>query len=197
MISTLQRLVSPMRRAIAAATQQAWQAIPHVALQSHANVDSLVQRRAPLTAAIARATAKALQQHPAFNGQLVGNGFAACADVHLGIAVATPDGLVTAVVRNAERSSVTELNDAIGKLAADARTGRLDGARTLGATFTISSTTTVDVVDRSRRTVLFTAVHVSEGQENVAVAATMEVTEEEYYDEFEDEVTIKLGKSWQ
>ncbi len=37
----------------------------------------------------------------------------------------------------------------------------------------------------------------SEGQENVAVAATMEVTEEEYYDEFEDEVTIKLGKSWQ
>ena len=56
--------LSPMRRAIAAATERAWQTIPHVALQSHADVSVLVAAGGKkLTAAITRASALALAEY--------------------------------------------------------------------------------------------------------------------------------------
>ena len=132
--------LSPMRRAIAEATQRAWQSIPHVALQSHADVGALVEGGAvSLTAAVARACALALCEHPAFNGWLVDNAFEPSRSVNLALAVATPEGLVAAVVPQAETKTVTQLRDEIQGLAASAKAGRLDGARMLGGSFTISS----------------------------------------------------------
>ena len=132
--------LSPMRRAIAEATAHAWQSIPHVALQSHADVGALIAGGgASLTAAVARASALALVEHPAFNGWLVDNAFECSRHVNLALAVATPDGLVMAVVAEAETKSVSALRDEIGALAASARAGRLDGARMLGGSFTIST----------------------------------------------------------
>ena len=134
------KLLSPMRRAIAEATQRAWQSIPHVALQSHADVGALVEGGAvSLTAAVARACALALCEHPAFNGWLVDNAFEPSRSVNLALAVATPEGLVAAVVPQAETKTVTQLRDEIQGLAASAKAGRLDGARMLGGSFTISS----------------------------------------------------------
>ena len=132
--------LSPMRRAIAEATQHAWRSIPHVALQSHADVGALVEGGAvSLTAAVARACALALCEHPAFNGWLVDNAFEPSRSVNLALAVATPEGLVAAVVPQAETKTVTQLRDEIQGLAASAKAGRLDGARMLGGSFTISS----------------------------------------------------------
>ena len=132
--------LSPMRRAIADATQRAWQSIPHVALQSHADVGALLEAGGTsLTAAVARACALALGEHPAFNGWLGERGFERAPNVNLALAVATPGGLVAAVVPQAETRSVAELRDAIGRLAESARAGRLDGASMLGGSFTIST----------------------------------------------------------
>ena len=131
--------LSPMRRAIAAATGRAWQTIPHVALQSHADVDSLLASGAGITASIARATALALREHPAFNGWLVDERFEASRHVNLALAISTPDGLLAAVVPQAETRSVAELGQEIAALAEAARGGGLEGARTLGGSFTISS----------------------------------------------------------
>ena len=132
--------LSPMRRAIAEATQHAWQSIPHVALQSHADVGALVESGAvSLTAAVSRACALALCEHPAFNGWLVDNAFEPSRSVNLALAVATPEGLVAAVVPQAETKTVTQIRDEIQELAASAKAGRLDGARMLGGSFTISS----------------------------------------------------------
>ena len=134
------KLLSPMRRAIAEATQRAWQSIPHVALQAHADVGALVEGGAvSLTAAVARACALALCEHPAFNGWLVDNAFEPSRSVNLALSVATPEGLVAAVVPQAETKTVTQLRDEIQGLAASAKAGRLDGARMLGGSFTISS----------------------------------------------------------
>ena len=134
------KLLSPMRRAIAEATQRAWQSIPHVALQSHADVGALVEAGAlSLTAAVSRACALALCEHTAFNGWLVDNAFEPSRSVDLALAVATPEGLVAAVVPQAETKTVTQLRDEIQGLAASAKAGRLDGARMLGGSFTISS----------------------------------------------------------
>ena len=132
--------LSPMRRAIAEATQRAWQTIPRVALHSHADVGALIEAGgASLTASVARATALALREHPAFNGWLVDNAFESSPKVNLALAVSTPDGLVAAVVPDAETKTVDALRDEIKSLAESARTGRLDGARMLGGSFTISS----------------------------------------------------------
>ena len=132
--------LSPMRRAIAEATQRAWQTIPHVALQSHADIGALVEGSgASLTAAVARATTLALGEHPAFNGWLVDNRFEPAPNVNLALAVSTPHGLVAAVVALAETKTVSTLRDEIQDLATSARAGRLDGARMLGGSFTISS----------------------------------------------------------
>lgn len=130
---------SSMRRAIAEATQRSWQTVPHVPLHSHADVDALLQRGLNLTAAVARATALALIAHPSFNGQLTEQGFEEAGSVHLAVAVSTGDGLVTAVVPQAETLSVTQLQAQIKELADSARAGRLDGQRMFGGTFTLST----------------------------------------------------------
>lgn len=131
---------SPMRCAIAEATQRAWQSIPHVALHSRADVGALTAGTGvSLTAAVARAAALALLQYPAFNGWLTDNTFEPSPAVNMALAVSTPNGLVAAVVPRAETKTVAQLRDEIQELAESARTGGLAGARMLGGSFTISS----------------------------------------------------------
>lgn len=139
-VATGAKPFSPMRSAISQATQRAWQTIPRVALNSHADVGALLAvAGVSLTAAVARASALALVQYPAFNGWLVDNSYEASRNVNLAVAVSTPDGLVAAVVPQAETKTVVQLRDEIQELAESARTGRLAGARMLGGSFTISS----------------------------------------------------------
>ena len=132
--------LSPMRRAIAQATELAWRSIPHVPLKSHADVSALLLSRGDgLTAAITRACALALREHPAFNGWLVDNAFEQARHADIAMAVSTPGGLVTAVVAQAESKSVPALAAEISVLAVQAREGRLDGSRMTGGSFTVSS----------------------------------------------------------
>ncbi|NDH53664.1 MAG: 2-oxo acid dehydrogenase subunit E2 [Betaproteobacteria bacterium] len=131
---------SPMRRAIAEATARSWQAIPHVPLQSHADVTELVgAQKVGLTAAITRACALALGEHGAFNGWLVEQGFRPSRTADIGLVISIPDGLVSAVVSAAETKSMAVLAQEIAQMAETARTGRLDGAKMTGASFSISS----------------------------------------------------------
>lgn len=132
--------LSPMRRAIADATARSWQTIPHVPLQSHADVTELVgAKKIGLTAAITRACALALGEHGAFNGWLVEQGFKPSRTADIGLVMSIPDGLVTAVVSAAETRSMAQLGQEIAEMAETARTGRLDGAKMTGASFSISS----------------------------------------------------------
>jgi 2-oxoisovalerate dehydrogenase E2 component (dihydrolipoyl transacylase) len=59
--------------------------------------------------------------------------------VNLGIAAATPRGLVVPNVKDAERLSLRELADALGELTATAREGRTQPAEMSGGTFTITN----------------------------------------------------------
>jgi 2-oxoisovalerate dehydrogenase E2 component (dihydrolipoyl transacylase) len=59
--------------------------------------------------------------------------------VHLGIAAATPRGLVVPKVRDADRMSLRELADALEALATTAREGRTAPADMLGGTITITN----------------------------------------------------------
>jgi pyruvate dehydrogenase E2 component (dihydrolipoamide acetyltransferase) len=132
--------LSPMRQAIAQATQRAWQSIPHVPLSSHADVTQLLQSSGKaLTAAVARACALALVGHPAFNGWLEGSTFKPSKAAHVTVAVSTADGLVTVVIEDAERKSREEISEELRALARKAKDGQLPGNKMTGGSFTISS----------------------------------------------------------
>src|SRR5438093_103302 len=59
--------------------------------------------------------------------------------IHLGIAVALPDGLLTPVVRNAQDLNLRGMARAVGDLARRARSGALQPGETSGGTFTITN----------------------------------------------------------
>lgn len=59
--------------------------------------------------------------------------------VHLGLAVATPRGLLVPVVANAQDKTTRELADAVARLIRDARAGTLKPAELTGSTFTVSN----------------------------------------------------------
>jgi pyruvate dehydrogenase E2 component (dihydrolipoamide acetyltransferase) len=59
--------------------------------------------------------------------------------VHLGIAAATPRGLVVPKIRDADAMSLAELATALGRLTDTAREGRTAPADMLGGTFTITN----------------------------------------------------------
>ncbi len=60
--------------------------------------------------------------------------------VHLGIAVASPSGLVVPVLRDAHSMGLAALSDGISRVATSAREGALSLAELHGGTFTVSST---------------------------------------------------------
>jgi len=58
---------------------------------------------------------------------------------HIGIATDTPDGLIVPVIRDADRKTVFEMAEEIGRLSERAREGKLKLADITGGTFTISN----------------------------------------------------------
>ena len=94
-----------------------------------------------LTAACARA----LRAHPGVNASWTDDGVLQHADVHVGIAVALPDGLVAPAVLQADTLSLPELAAERRRLTAAARAGVLTPAELLSATFTVSNLGTFGV----------------------------------------------------
>jgi pyruvate dehydrogenase E2 component (dihydrolipoamide acetyltransferase) len=94
---------------------------------------------------VVKACAKALTRFPVVNASWTGDAIQTHADVHVGIAVSLPDGLITPVVRHADRKSVTEIAREIKDLAARARDRKLKPEEFTGSTFTVSNLGMYDV----------------------------------------------------
>ncbi|KAG7876900.1 hypothetical protein KL905_005189 [Ogataea polymorpha] len=90
--------------------------------------------------AFSKASTLAMKSIPAVNAAIENNDTMVFRDyVDISIAVATPKGLVTPIVRNAESLSVLEIEEAIANLGARARDGKLTLEDMAGGTFTISN----------------------------------------------------------
>jgi 2-oxoglutarate dehydrogenase E2 component (dihydrolipoamide succinyltransferase) len=87
----------------------------------------------------ARASVLALRELPIVNASIEADDIVYHRQVHLGIAVGTPRGLVVPVVRNADGLSIAGLEKAIADLAVLARDGKLLPDHLAGGTFTISN----------------------------------------------------------
>ena len=90
--------------------------------------------------AFSRASALAAKDIPAVNGAIENGNTMVFRDyMDLSIAVATPKGLVTPIVRNAESLSILEIENEISNLGVKARDGKLTLEDMTGGTFTISN----------------------------------------------------------
>lgn len=94
-----------------------------------------------ILAFIVKATAYALTQHPRFNSHLSDDNTQLILrkSVHMGIAVATDDGLIVPVIKDAQDKGIKQIAIEIGELAVKARDKKLSTKDLQGASFTISS----------------------------------------------------------
>jgi len=140
---------SQMRKAIAKALSKSKFSAPHYYLNVEFNMENAIAFRAQFNQLpdtkisyndmIVKATAIALKQHPQVNSQWFDDKMKLNHHVHIGVAVAVPDGLVVPVVNFANEKSLPQINAEVKELAGKARNKKLTIQEMEGSTFTISN----------------------------------------------------------
>lgn len=140
---------SRMRQAIARRLTDSTQTVPHFYLRGSARVDRLLALRAELNAGSAtkvsvndlmvKAVAAAHARVPAMNVQWNGDSIRHFSGVDVAIAVATDNGLVTPVIRDAHSISLGRLAATTQDLAARARERRLQQSELEGGTISVTN----------------------------------------------------------
>jgi len=86
-----------------------------------------------------KAVATALAQHPEVNAHWLGDRIRQHHRVHLGMAVATPDGLIVPVIFDADQKRMSQISAEAKELAKRARERKLKPEEYTGSTFSISN----------------------------------------------------------
>jgi pyruvate dehydrogenase E2 component (dihydrolipoamide acetyltransferase) len=135
-----------VRRTIARTMTEAWRTIPHIIDFREADATALLAWHARLrditiTPLLVRIAVEALRGHPYVNASidLEREQITLHGDYNIGIATATPDGLIVPVVHGADAMSVTELGRAVAEVTHAARERRLRSEQLAGGTFTVSN----------------------------------------------------------
>jgi pyruvate dehydrogenase E2 component (dihydrolipoamide acetyltransferase) len=145
---TAPRRMSRMRRVIAERLTLSATTVPQFTVTVAVDVTRLLALRTELKAAgtalsitdfVVSATAQTLAEFPDVNSRTDGVSVWPRRRVHMGLAVALPDGLVVPVIRDADRLSLDALHRRAAELAESARNGVLAPDDMSGSTFTISN----------------------------------------------------------
>jgi pyruvate dehydrogenase E2 component (dihydrolipoyllysine-residue acetyltransferase) len=138
-----------IRRVTAEVMTRSWSEIPHITNMDEVDATGLLAARRRLAEAtggevtvavlLVAAVARGLRRYPLLNASLDGEEYVVHPERHVGLAVATANGLVVPVVRQADRRGVAELATEVRRLTEAARDQRvaLDDLR--GGTFTITN----------------------------------------------------------
>jgi pyruvate dehydrogenase E2 component (dihydrolipoamide acetyltransferase) len=144
--------LTKMRSAIARSLLASKQNIPHFYETIEVDVEDLTKLRAELNDLLepekvrlslgdflAKGVATALLRHPALNATFNGTEITRYGDVHLGMAVSIPDGLIVPVLRNIHLMGLKEIRQRSVDLVDRARAQRLKQDEMSGGTFTVSN----------------------------------------------------------
>ncbi|PZU25577.1 MAG: pyruvate dehydrogenase complex dihydrolipoamide acetyltransferase [Shinella sp.] len=140
-----------MRRTIARRLLEAKQTVPHFYLNADCDIDALLALRAEINAKrpkeerisvndfVIRACAAALSRVPDANVIWTEEAILKLQDVDIAVAVATDGGLITPLIRQADRKSLGAISAEMRALAARARENRLKPEEFQGGGFSISN----------------------------------------------------------
>jgi pyruvate dehydrogenase E2 component (dihydrolipoamide acetyltransferase) len=154
------RPLSPMRATIAKRMPLSKGPVPHFYVTSEIAMDAAWELREQLNALegqpkislndlVVRACALALLEHPGVNASFQGESIRVFHRVHMGIAVALEEGLITPVLRDAHAKPLPQIAVESRDLAERARQRKLRAQELSGATFSISNLGMFDVADFS------------------------------------------------
>jgi pyruvate dehydrogenase E2 component (dihydrolipoyllysine-residue acetyltransferase) len=139
--------LSAMRRTIAKRLAESTGPIPHFYLTVDYDVTNLMSLRQQMNEIvktsvndfIIRAAALALRHHPNVNASWGDDAISQHGEIHIGVAVSTPEGLITPVIRNADQKSVADIAAEVRALAEKVKNRKLRPEEYQGSTFTISN----------------------------------------------------------
>jgi len=138
---------SAMRRTIARRLTESKQTVPHFYLSVDCRIDEMVRAmkalpedlRISINDFVIKAAALALRQVPAANASWSEEGIILWERADISVAVALDDGLITPIVRGADRKGIAQISAEVKDLAGRARAGKLKLEEFQGGTFSISN----------------------------------------------------------
>jgi pyruvate dehydrogenase E2 component (dihydrolipoamide acetyltransferase) len=145
--------LTQIRKTIAKRLAQSIGPIPTFYLTTEVDMERTAELRAELPEegrpsfndVIIKAAAAALRQHPMVNAWWQDDRIRQWHDVHVSMAVAIDDGLITPVIRHADRKSLREIAGEARDLAQRARERRLAPEEYTGGTFSVSNLGMLDI----------------------------------------------------
>lgn len=190
-----------MRKVIGSRLQESWNQSPHFFVASSVSVTKLLKLRQSLNSTadgeyklsvndlLIKACAVACKKVPAVNSSWRDGYIRQFNNVDISVAVSTPVGLMTPIVKNAEGLGLASISAAVKDLGKRARDGKLKPEEYQGGTFTISNMGMNSAIDR------FTAIINPPQAGILAVGTTKKVaipveTEEGSSIEWDDQIVV-------
>jgi len=147
--------LTSMRKTIARRLSESMFGAPHFYLTMEINMDNAMAARTAINEVspvkvsfndmIIKACAAALRQHPDVNSSWMGDYIRQNHHIHIGSAVAMPDGLIVPVIRFADQKSLSQIAAETKSLYAKAKDKKIQPAEFSGNTFTISNLGMMDI----------------------------------------------------
>ena len=148
--------LTQIRKTIARRLSESTGPVPHFFLTSEVDMERAAEARNELNALddgprisfndiVLKAVATALMQHGDCNAWWQDTFIRYFKEVHLGVAVAVDDGLITPVIRNAELKTLRQISAEVRELAGRAREKRLSPDEYTGSTFSVSNLGMYDI----------------------------------------------------
>ncbi len=141
--------LTQMRKTIARRLSESKNSAPHFYLTMEIEMDQAVEARARLNQnspvkisindLVIKAAAMALRQHPIVNSSWLGDRIRQNEHIHIGVAMALPEGLVVPVLRFADQKNLVQLASQSKDFAVKAKEKKLQPQDWEGNTFTISN----------------------------------------------------------
>ena len=142
--------LSGMRKTIARRLTEAKQTVPHFYLTVDCRIDELLRVRKEINGRfddikisvndfVIRAAALALGQVPAANASWDDSGILLYEHADISVAVATPKGLITPIIKAADSKGLATISREMKDLAGRARDGKLKPEEYQGGTFSVSN----------------------------------------------------------
>ena len=146
---------STMRKVIAKRLTESKQNVPHFYLTVNIELDKLMALRAELNGKspkdgsgafklsvndlIIKACGVALRRHPNVNASWTDEAIIQYEEVDISVAVAIPDGLITPIIKNADKLGLSTISNNMKDLASRAKAGKLKPEEFQGGGFSISN----------------------------------------------------------